>query len=161
MVKKERTQVSNSAKTGLGSIDFSDTFSTTNHQNTLEEIALLIFDKSPKWVRTLFGIRNSLVKFIGLKTSIPEDYSPKFEVGGYLGFFKIYGIRENEVILGKNDSHLNFRAVIFNSKEALYNIKVTTLVEYNNAKGKIYMFLIRPFHEMVVKRMVQQAYKTN
>ena len=62
-------------------------------------------------------------------------------------------------MLGANDKHLNFRVSVYNSNETLFNIKVTTLVEYNNRFGKIYMTIIKPFHHIIVKAMVKQAYK--
>ncbi|WP_347070131.1 DUF2867 domain-containing protein [Flavobacterium sp. WV_118_3] len=143
----------------LTRIDFSDTFATTNHINSITEITQLIFGRSPKWIRALFAVRNFIVRFIGLKNNKPADYKVGFEIGHYIGFFRIFSITENEMLLGADDTHLNFRAVITNSQTPLYNIKVTTLVSYNNRKGRIYMQFIKPFHRMVVKNMVRQAYK--
>lgn len=158
-VKEETVFISKKAEQILPKIDFSDTFSTTNQQDSIEEITNLIFNTTPKWVAFLFKIRNAIVQFFGIKTNLPDDYNEDFKVGGYVAFFKIYDIATNEIILGANDSHLNFRAIVYNAKTSAYNIKVTTLVEYHNTKGKIYMSLIKPFHRMVVKRMVGQAFK--
>lgn len=107
----------------------------------------------------LLVIRNFAVKFFGLKTTKPSDYNEEFKLGGYIGFFKIYEITENEIILGANDKHLNFRVSILNDHANEYNIKVTTLVLINNSFGKIYMRLIAPFHRIVVSSMVKKAYK--
>ncbi|WP_062060853.1 DUF2867 domain-containing protein [Aquimarina longa] len=158
MVKKDTTPQTKGINNALHKVDFTDTFSTTNHKNNLEEIARLIFETTPTWVSYLFRIRNFIVSFIGLKTGIPKDYNTNFKLGGYIGFFSIYTILENEIILGANDKHLNFRVSIFNSEESKYNIKVATLVEYKNLFGKVYMTIITPFHRIIVKRMVQQAY---
>ena len=95
----------------------------------------------------------------GLKTRLPKEYNEDFKVGGYVKFFQIYDIAPSEIVLGANENHLNFRAVVSNTKSDAHNIKVTTLVEYNNRKGKIYMNLIKPFHRWVVKRMVSQAFQ--
>lgn len=142
----------------LKRVDFNDTFSTTNHFDSLEIIGKKIFDDFPEWIMALLRLRNFLVKFIGLKVKIPDDYNTEYRVGGYVGYFKIYSIHDNELILGANDSHLCFRVSIFNSHEKNYNIKVTTLVEYQNRKGKFYMWVVAPFHRLVVKRMVKQAW---
>lgn len=157
-VIQEPTYLSNTSKEIFQHIDFADTFSTTNHKNNLEEITNLIFNNPPKWVSYLMQLRNNIVKHIGLKTAKPEDYHEKFEEGGYIYFFKIYSISESEVIIGADDSHLNFRAVILNTKSEKYNIKMITLVKYNNAFGKFYMSLIAPFHRLAVKSMVKKAY---
>jgi len=158
-VKEEAVFISEKAKQLFPKVDFADTFSTTNKKDSIQEVTNQIFNTAPKWVAFLFKIRNSIVKFFGLKTGIPDDYNEDFKVGGYVKFFKIYDIATNEIILGANDNHLNFRAIVSNTENTSHNIKVTTLVEYNNKKGKIYMNLIKPFHRMIVKRMVGQAYQ--
>lgn len=159
-VKEESIFISENAANLLPRIDFADTFSTTNRIHSIQEITNQIFNTTPKWIAFLFKIRNSIVQFFGLKTTLPEDHHEEFKVGSYIKFFKIYDITPSEVILGANDSHLNFRAIVSDTKVASHNIKVTTLVEYNNKKGKIYMNLIKPFHRMVVKRMVSQAFQS-
>ena len=160
-VIEEKTRLTDNHKELLTKIDFVDTFSTTNHINNIEEITNLVFNRTPRWVNSLFGLRNKIAGLVGLKTEIPKDYNENYKVGGYVKFFKIFSISNTEVILGADDSHLNFRALIHTSKSESYNIKVTTLVEYNNLKGKIYMSIIKPFHRQIVKRMVKNACKEN
>ncbi len=142
----------------LDSVDFSDTFSTSNKTDSLEDITKKIFGKAPKWIERLMQLRNYLVKFIGLKSEKPEGWHENFVKGGYVSFFKIFIIEENETILGADDSHLKFRVSVLDNGAPEFNIKVTTLVEYQNRTGKIYMFFVKPFHRVVVKRMVKQAY---
>ncbi len=158
-VIEEKTVLTDNQKDLLTKIDFVDTFSTTNHINNIEEITNLVFNTTPKWVNSLFVLRNKIAGLFGLKTEMPSDYNENYKVGGYVKFFKIFSISDTEVILGVDDSHLNFRALINNDRSGSYNIKVTTLVEYNNLKGKIYMSIIKPFHRKIVKRMVKNAYK--
>lgn len=157
-VIKEKNRLNNNQKNLLTKIDFVDTFSTTNHTNNIEEITNLVFNTTPKWVNSLFVLRNTIAGMFGLKTEIPNDYNENFKIGGYVKFFQIYSISDTEVVLGADDSHLNFRALINDDKSDSYNIKVITLVEYNNLKGKIYMSLIKPFHRHIVKRMVKNAH---
>jgi len=157
-VKEEKPFLTEKSKEIFPEVDFSDTFSTTNNTNTIEEIANLIFNYSPKWLRFLFEVRNKMVKVFGLKSTKPEDYNEDFKVGGYLQFFKIDYISDNEVILGADDAHLNFRAIIYKTTAKTYNIKVTTLVKFNHSGGKIYMNIIKPFHRLVIIRMIKNAY---
>lgn len=157
-VKEETPNLTAKTKSLLQQIDFADTFSTTNHVHSLEEIANKVFNYYPKWLELLFLFRNNLVKLLGLKTKIPDDYHEDFVEGGYIKFFRIYDISENELILGLNDEHLNFRAIIFRNQLEHYNIKMTTIVEYNNKTGKLYMSLIKPFHRWVVRAMLKKAW---
>ena len=160
-VKEEKTELTRNEEDLLQKIDYADTFSTTNHTNNIREITNLIFNTTPAWVNSLFTIRNKVVSIFGLETKVPDDYNDNFEIGGYVKFFKIFAISDNEITLGADDSHLNFRAVIKNDKSELFNVKVITLVQYNNYKGNIYMGFIKPVHKQIVKRMVRNAYCDN
>lgn len=157
-VRSEENPNTELIRQSLEKVDFNDVFSTTNQQDDLNVIAHKIFDTQPKWVAFLFRVRNFLVKIIGLKTTQPEDYHTQYEVGGYIGFFKLFAITPNELIMGLDDSHLNFRVSIYNSQDPTFNIKVTTLVQYVNRTGKIYLFFVKPFHRIIVRKMVKQAY---
>lgn len=156
-VKEEATPQEYKNGNFLSRVDFNDTFSVTNHEINLHEISILVFNNPPKWVKALFNVRNKLVKLAGLKTEMPHDYNTNFVVGGYVGFFKIYAIADHELVLGADDAHLNFRAIILKTDESAYNIKVITLVHYNNSFGRFYMNVIKPFHRVVVKRLVKNA----
>ncbi len=159
-VKEEKAPKTKAIETALKQVDFKDTFSTTNHKDNLKTVAHLIFGTFPKWVSVLMNLRNALVKPFGLKVDMPKDYNVDYKVGGYNGFFKIYNILDDELIIGADDKHLKFRVSIYNSTEIQFNIKVTTLVEYNNTFGKIYMAIVAPFHRVVVKSMVKRAFKS-
>ena len=158
-VIEDHAPLADEVKNLLPKIDFSDTFSTTNHIDTIQNITNLIFNSPPKWVVALFKFRNSIVMLFGLKTGKPDDHTDVFAEGGYVSFFKIYSVKEKEIVLGANDSHLNFRAIVKNDGSEQFNIKVITLVEYNNLFGKIYMTLIKPFHRLIVKRLVRKSYR--
>ncbi|MBL4642470.1 MAG: DUF2867 domain-containing protein [Flavobacteriaceae bacterium] len=144
-------------RTALDKVDFKDAYATTNHSNNLEEIAKMIFDQNPRWLQTLFKIRGFFGVYLGLKKHAPADYKDDFKVGGHVKFFKIYSIDPNEIILGANDNHLNFRVSIYNAGTLKNNIQLSTLVKYHNRTGKIYMQLIAPFHRMVIRYMLQRA----
>ncbi|WP_203257536.1 DUF2867 domain-containing protein [Hyunsoonleella ulvae] len=157
-VKLEDTPDTSGIKHALSKVDFKDTFSTTNHVHSLDTIMTMIFGTMPRWVMYLMDLRNALVKRLGLETVNPRDFDEQTKIGDENAFFKIYSREKNEIVLGADDKHLNFRVSIYNSNAPKHNIKVTTLVEYNNLLGKVYMGVIKPFHVLVVKHMVKQAY---
>lgn len=158
-VIKDDVYITESGRKSLKVIDFSDTFSTTNHIDSVEAITKLMFSTMPCWMLFLFKMRSKIVNITGLKTEFTNNELAKIKEGVSLGFFKTYKVSESEIILGADDHHLNFRALINNTNSKTYNIKVTTLVEYNNRKGVLYMRLIKPFHELVLKQMVKKVYK--
>lgn len=159
-VKEESVFLNDFSKGLFSRIDFADTFATTNHHSSLQELSHVIFNNPPQWVNGLFKWRNRIVRYFGLKTTMPADYHTGFEEGGYVKFFKIHHLLKDEVVLGANDSHLDFRAIITKTSDPEFNIKVTTLVRFNNRMGKIYMTLIGPFHKLVVRRMIAQAWQS-
>jgi len=159
MVKEDKIYISKAAENLFEQIDFADTFSTTNHEDDLKTIAYKVFDFSPGWVMKLMELRNTIVSIFGLRTEIHEGAEQAYKVGGYIQFFKIMSIKEDELIMGADDSHLNFRAVVSNTGEEAYNIKVTTLVEYNNRFGKLYMTVIKLGHKLILKSLLKRAYR--
>ena len=158
MVKKDALYISEKAKDLFKKIDFADTYSTTNHKDDLKTIAYKIFDTSPAWVVKLMNLRNAIASKFGLDTEVPADAEQAYKVGGYIKFFQIMSIGNDELIMGADDSHLNFRAILSRTQDAEYNIKVTTIVEYNNSLGKIYMNIIKPGHKMILKVLVKNAF---
>ena len=157
-VREENIPQTNNIESALHHVDFSDTFATTNQKDELHQVAHLIFGKAPKWIESLLNLRNYFAKYLGLIIEKPADFNEDFRIGGYIGFFKIYTITPHELILGADDKHLKFRVSILDTKEKDFNIKTTTLVQYNNRMGKIYMFFVKPFHRIVIKRMIRQAW---
>ncbi len=142
----------------LAKVDFEDTFTTTNNVDSMERIVKMVLNEKPKWIDSLIAFRNRIVKHFGLQTTIPDDYHTQYVVGGYVSFFRIFLIEENCVILGANDTHLNFKLAIVNNGSKQFNIEVTTLVEFNNTFGRTYMSIIKPFHKIVLINMVKRAF---
>lgn len=144
----------------LTKIDFTDTFATTNRVESLEVITRKILGKAPFWVRIMMQIRNTVVRLFGIRAEKGMPQVSPFVVGEKIAFFEIMAIDKDEVILGANDKHLNFRVSVLreNDNAVQFNVKVTTIVQYLNTFGKIYMTIVKPFHKLVVKRMVAQAY---
>ncbi len=142
----------------LGNIDFQDAFTTTNTRDSLEIITKKIFGTAPRWVSVLMKIRNGIVRLFGIRSEGRPTISKEFKKGGHVYFFNIYEIEENEVLLGADDRHLDFRVSVLKEEKSENNVKVTTIVNYKNRLGRIYMWFVKPFHRMVVKRMVKQAF---
>ncbi|MEL7251382.1 MAG: DUF2867 domain-containing protein [Bacteroidota bacterium] len=157
----QEVHITKAAAGHISSADFKDTFSTTNHEDSLELIVRNILTTQQRWIIYLFQLRNWLAKFFGLQTVLPDDHNERFAPGGYVGFFRIYELLPNEIILGADDSHLNFRLSVHKTEAIENNVKVTTLVHFNNRLGRIYMAIVAPFHRLIVKRMVAQAYQPN
>ncbi len=132
--------------------DYHDTFvikaSKPAEQIVPKELIKKIFTRSPAWLSFLYKVRNILVKPFGIEggdilKSEDEDYLKDY----------IIEDTENEAIMRKDDKHLLFYVSIAKIENNL--IDVTTVVQYHNALGKVYFFFIKPFHKMIVPRVVK------
>ena len=103
------------------------------------EATRLAFAHGPLWIRALLGLRNRLGRVVGLKPAPP-------------GGFPVLRQAADQVVLGFDDRHLDFRVVV---AVAGGFATVTTLVRWHNAWGRAYLLAIMPFHRVIVARMVE------
>jgi hypothetical protein len=124
---------------------------------------------APSWIRLAMGVRDAVVgTLFGLKTarraitrpsssgSAPREIS--LEPGARSGIFRVLERRADEVLLGEDDRHLDFRVSIFYERRGSDAFAtVSTLVRFNNALGRAYFVPVRPVHALVVPAMIRRA----
>ena len=137
----------------LPSADWADCYAVTtpNHDATALDLARKMFGRSPRWVGLLLSLRNRIVGLFGLKSAelgIAE--------GERIGAFPVVSARDDQVVLGFDDSHLNFRIVwhVTAAGSQAWKLAVTTLVDRHNLFGRIYIFVITPFHKLIVRTLL-------
>ncbi|WP_190818380.1 DUF2867 domain-containing protein [Saccharopolyspora pogona] len=121
--------------------------------------------RSP-WMRLLWRARKALAVALRLRdTKVPngDRISPEevsFTPGDKLAFFTVKGGEEDRyLILEASDNHLvGYLALV--AEPAEERMSATTVVHYKNWRGRLYFTVIRPFHHMIVKRMLQAATTT-
>ncbi|WP_409293892.1 DUF2867 domain-containing protein [Peribacillus sp. SCS-26] len=122
----------------------------------VKHIAIEFLSAAPSWVDTLMNVRNQIVSLIGLKTSSRNKENLIIEEGGKIGIFRVLQCSPNEIVLGEDDRHLDFRVSIFVEKVNDSNyLTVSTLVYYNNWVGKSYFFIVKRFHKLIVPAMLK------
>lgn len=104
-----------------------------------------MFCNFPKPVALLLKLRNALVKPLGLQ--------------GGSGFRNLISERnDEEIVLCKNDKHLDFWVSIYcSAQDGCQDASVTTVVKFNNFLGRIYFIGIWIFHKILVKRLFRRA----
>ena len=141
--------------------DLEDAYAIRLPKNTItdpELLARFLFSHQSLWVELLMRMRDTLVAHFGIKTSKQLQNSG----GERIGIFKIYETGMNEIVLGENDMHLDFRLSIllqtrmFSTGNASYLI-LSTIVHCHNRLGHAYITLITPFHKMVVRSALRRA----
>lgn len=143
---------------------FQAKFSDPENRIVPKDVGKAFFKSAPKWVEKLFNFRNKIALLFGLKTSgKPTDREHqlnnfKCEPGEQLGLFKVFHKNEDEVILGENDKHLNFRISLFLEKSdarGMRTLIISTTVEFQNWFGRLYFLPVRPFHKIIVPVMLK------
>ena len=123
------------------------------------EIFLRASRATPAWVDTLMALRNAVVRRLGLKdvgamAANAGKPAGAYHVGDRLGIFSIYEIREAEVVLGIDDSHLDVRVSVL-KRQGRY--VVSTVVTVHNGLGRLYMLPVARIHPFVVRAMMRRA----
>lgn len=129
----------------------------------IQQIGKLFFSGGPEWLNRLFALRNRLVKSIGLK--VPDKKAERAqqlqnfrcEPGERMGLFQVIQRTGNEVVLGEDDQHLDFRVSLLLEKGSLGDkeLTISTLVKFHNRIGCLYFIPVRPFHRFIVPAMLK------
>ncbi len=148
---------------------FKGRFVDKNNEINIQTIGKLFFTTGPKWIDKLFKFRNKIVKLVGLKTadniSKRQLQLDKFkgEPGEQVGLFKVFQRTDNEIVLGEDDKHLDFRVSLFLEQSSIEpdqkQLTISTLVKFNNKLGKIYFIPVKPFHKKIVPTMLKGIIK--
>jgi hypothetical protein len=115
------------------------------------------------WITALMKFRDKLAGLIGMKTTqaLAQEQTAAAAsgkgVGDRVGFFKIYSVSDNEIILGENDWHQDFRLSLYRQRQGGGQIFASTCCKRHNLAGHAYLALILPFHKMIVKTMLARG----
>lgn len=143
---------------------YSMNFEDVDNSVEISDIGKAFFSSAPKWIERLFNLRNKIAGVLGLKTgdkSVNKEQQLsnfRCEEGEKLGLFLVYHKSENEVVLGENDKHLNFRISLLqdcSEKPGNKKVTITTTVHFNNWFGKLYFLPVKPFHKIIAPLMLK------
>ena len=126
---------------------------TIEGQTSLRQFMASMLSYYPGWIVFLYRIRAILGKLLGLyKQPVPEAL-PK------LGPEDVSFVEEKHYWVGETpeDKHLSafFGVVVEPMEDHRKRFHVATIVHYKHWTGPVYFNLIRPFHHLVVGRMMR------
>ncbi|MFC2155895.1 DUF2867 domain-containing protein [Acidobacteriota bacterium] len=79
-----------------------------------------------------------------------EIQSFNFQTGESIGHWKVFHKSLNEIVLGFDRSYIDFRvSVLLSEKNGNRWLAVTTVIHYNNWKGRIYFIPVRFGHRII------------
>ena len=127
------------------------------HDGDIRAIARSILDRPSWWFRGLLAIRDGFARGTGLQTT--GDIRRSVDAGARVAFFPIRAQSADEIILGEDDRHLDFRLPLLAERgaNAAGTVFVTTVVHCRNRLGHAYLTAITPFHHLVVRSSLGRA----
>ncbi|MDR4950884.1 DUF2867 domain-containing protein [Chryseobacterium sp. ES2] len=153
---------------GKKDFDYMDSFqgelANDGRNIDISEIGKTFFTSGPKWGKKMFAFRNKIMGLFGLKTGYEAEKQQtekdfQCEIGERIGLFKVFDKTNNEIVLGEDDKHLDFRVSLFvdkNKKEINKNsLTISTTVKFHNWLGVLYFLPVRPFHRLIVPAMLK------
>lgn len=139
----------------LPGCDFADAY-RMNIRSDLDAISIskLMLGRTPRWIGLLLALRDGIIGKLGLKTMADIAGSDPC-----IGHFPVLSESPQQVTLGGDDSHLDFRICVdvVALENGMQQITTTTLVRTNNWLGRQYLSLVLPFHRLIVPAMMAQA----
>ncbi|WP_299811852.1 DUF2867 domain-containing protein [uncultured Roseibium sp.] len=153
----------------IASGDYLDVFSVSLEGRTdlqtadMRVVADHMLNADIGWMKSLLAMRDKMAAPLGMKTTADlardQRAGPVSErhAGDRIGFFKVYDIREEEIVLGENDWHQDFRLSIFRTSGDRPRIFAATCCKRHNAFGYLYLALILPFHRKIVTTVLDTA----
>ncbi|WP_291883241.1 DUF2867 domain-containing protein [Chryseobacterium sp.] len=167
-IKKIEFPAASILSQGKEKFDYADSFEGElggNGQDyDITQIGKAFFTSGPKWGKKMFAFRNKVVKLFGLKTggetdAVKETDNFTCEVGERVGLFKIFSKTSNEIVIGEDDKHLDFRVSLLFDKNRSgkdeNSLMISTAVKFHNWLGVLYFLPVRPFHKLIVPAMLK------
>lgn len=141
----------------LPGTNWADAFEIETHREfeDMKSLAEQTIGSMPDWARRLLRVRNALLAPFSIKSDGLNDAQ---SAAGCVDIFPVLEEFEDQIVLGLDDRHLDFRIVVdrSNSKQG-YRLRVTTLVKRHNVFGRIYIAIITPFHRLIVRSVLKNA----
>ena len=140
--------------------DYSDVYTyKVNSEKEIvpDDVMVNFWVDFPAWVNVLFKLRNFLVKFVGLQSSEGSDVQEIekcIRTGTPYRLASVPAKSDSETVLLLSDRHLGAYMSVFVEDKV---VSLITLVHFKNRLGRIYFFVVRPFHGIAVKNMLKRA----
>jgi hypothetical protein len=139
---------------------------TIEGQTSLRQFIASMLSYYPGWIVFLYRIRTILAKLLDLyRHPVPEAFPQmtaedvSFVVGEAATLFTVRMAKEEHYWVGETPEDKHLRAYFCVAVESLGDHRkrfhVATIVHYKHWTGWVYFNLIRPFHHLVVGRMMR------
>ena len=123
-----------------------------------EVLARIAFERQAPWIRALTCVRDTVMATVGVKSSRAIGAEAAQSGRQVIGYFPVLSKRADEMVVGGDDRHLDFRVAI-QVRAAGRELVVTTVVHCHNRLGRAYLCAITPFHRTILRANLQRTAK--
>ena len=150
-------------------LDFWDVFqlksTKLDYRPEPKDLMIAFFKSFPKSFTFLLHLREKIAKIFNLKTAPETTENERLErlhnfkgnIGESIAIFEVLDKTDIELLTGQKDAHLDFKLSFISQKQnEITTIELATTVILNNAFGKAYFALVKPFHKFYLKRILRR-----
>jgi Protein of unknown function (DUF2867) len=136
----------------------------TKPKASVLDIYFSVFGHHPAWMKWALIMRNRLAAAAGLATAADVDIlHPRrrlhYQVGDLIGPWPIFGLTETELIVGRDNRHLDFRlSVLIEPANGWQTAVISTVCTTHNLFGQFYLSIVTPFHTWGMKLLISRAF---
>ena len=149
----------------VGNCDFRDSYRVplSHPELGMADIFFAVFGHTPLWMKAMLILRNALARLVGLEApTVAEIMKPQigkaYRAGDKIGPWPVFFVGDNEIIAGRDNKHMDFRLSVLKVRNGeAADVVVSTICSVHNLFGKVYLFLIVPFHRAGVQSLLSRA----
>jgi hypothetical protein len=128
-------------------------------RSSMRDLAARTVGNPPAWLKALLAARDAMVAPFGVKTTDEVRNSRGSEER--IDFFPLQWEGKDEIVLGEDDRHLDFRlSLLRRHAPSGTELIATSVVHSHNALGSTYLTVIRPFHHLVIRSNLARFART-
>ncbi len=131
------------------------------------ELFFAVFGHRPWWMKAALATRNRVARWCGLEApSARELFSHErrrhYAVGDHIGVWPIFTLADDELIVGRDNRHMDFRLSVFRqaARDGPERVVVTTACRVRNRFGRVYLAAIIPFHRWGLRLLIARAVRS-
>ena len=145
--------------------DFRDSYRAPLHRPEVGviEIFFAIFAHRPVWMKLMLIARNQVAGLAGLDTPTTSEIlnierRNRYVVGQKIGPWPIFFLGPEELIVGRDNKHMDFRLSIMKIRDGHgASVVVSTLCMVHNRFGRYYLSSITPLQKIGLRKLLANA----
>jgi len=127
------------------------------------DVFFAIFAHHPRWMKLLLIVRNKIASRAGLDAPTTSEIlhieiKDRYSVGEKIGVWPIFSLSGDEIVVGRDNKHMDFRLSVLKVREGdTTSVVVSTICTVHGAAGKLYLSFVIPFHRYGVWKLLANA----